>query len=73
MRSYIFCSICGSGAVTMNMKTCDSTRRTGKACGGKIGRVKGVLIRSDHDDGGLKGTTFKNRKFQGLWRLKKEK
>lgn len=72
MRSYIICSICGSGAITMNMKTCTSIKRTGKICGGTISRVKGLLVLSDHDDGGRKGTTFKNHTFQGLWRMKEK-
>ena len=33
------CSICGSYAVTMNLNTCIS-KRSGKICGGKIGRIK---------------------------------
>ena len=43
MKSYINCTKCGSWAVTNNGTDCIQLKRTGKVCGGKIIRVKGIL------------------------------
>ena len=43
LKEYINCTNCGSKAVTNNGKTCSSCR-TGKICGGKIIKVKGLLV-----------------------------
>jgi len=68
LREYINCTQCGSFAVTSNKRTCNSIR-SGKVCGGKIIKVKGLLILKTNGFIDKKGR-FHNPIYLGLWRCK---
>jgi len=69
MKTYLNCTNCGSMAVTTNKRTCSSTKKFGKVCGGKIIRVKGILVIKTPAIISDKGK-YTNPTFLGIWKVK---
>ena len=68
MKTYLNCTNCGSSAVTMNKRTCNSIK-SGKVCGGKIIKIKGILVIKTPAIISDKGR-YTNPTFRGIWKVK---